>query len=222
MTSSPTPAPLSDPARHGPDVTAAAVRPRGGQATTRIRFVLVGAVAGVAWAASLRAFMQQLAGPDSTFSFAGTFGIIIPAGVAVGALLGWAEYQRRTGSQHRLLVLAPLLLGVVPLVQPGAIRALVTTGDGSGPIGLALLAMIGGYSVSGRGPLWPRTAAGVVTLAAVAATFLAPKPSPDLSVTTAQGAWFATLGSSLFVILALACSIPMRQTASPVPDGSVP
>ena len=222
MTSSPTPAPLSDPAWHGPDVTATAVRPRGGPAATRIRFVLVGAVAGVAWAASLRAFMRQLAGPDSTFSFAGTFGIIIPAGIAVGALLGWAEYQRRTGSQHRLLVLAPLLLGVVPLVQPGAIQALVTTGDGSGPVGLALLAMIGGYSVSGRGPRWARTAAGLVTLAAVAATFLAPKPSPDLSVTTAQGAWFATLGSSLFVVLALACSIPMRQTVGPVPGGSIP
>jgi hypothetical protein len=82
--------------------------------------------------------------------------------------------------------------------------------------------MIGGYRVSGRGPLWARTAAGVVTLAAVAATFLAPKPSPDLSVTTAQGAWFATLGSSLFVVLALACSIPMRQTVSPVPGRSIP
>src|ERR1700723_4354076 len=101
MTSSPTPAPLSAPAWHGPDVTATAVRPRGGPAATRIRFVLVGAVAGVAWAASLRAFMQQLAGPDSTFIFAGTFGIIIPAGVAVGALLGWAGDPRPTGSQHR-------------------------------------------------------------------------------------------------------------------------
>jgi hypothetical protein len=28
---------------------------------------------------------------------------------------------------------------------------------------------------------------------------LTPKPRPDLSVTTAQGAWFATLGSSLVV-----------------------
>jgi hypothetical protein len=189
----------------------------------RIRFFLIGAVVGVAWAASLRAFMQQLGGPDSTFSFAGTFGIIIPAGVAVGALLGWAEYQRRAGSQHRLLILAQLLLlGVVPPVQPGAIQALVTTGDGAGPTGLALLAMVGGYSVSGRGPLWARIVAGVVALAGIAATFLAPKPSPDLSFTTVQGAWFATLGSSLFVVLALACSIPMRRTDSPVPDGSTP
>jgi hypothetical protein len=57
----------------------------------RIRLILQGAILGLAWAASLRGFMMALAGPDSTFSFTGTSGIIIPAGVAVGALLGWAE-----------------------------------------------------------------------------------------------------------------------------------
>ena len=72
----------------------------------RIRFILTGAVFGIAWACSLRGFMQQLAGADSTFTFAGTFGVIIPAGTVVGALLGWAEYQRRAGHQHRLLILA--------------------------------------------------------------------------------------------------------------------
>jgi len=36
------------------------------------------------------------------------------------------------------------------------------------------------------------------------------KPYPDLSVTTPYGAWAATLASSLFAALALACSIPMR------------
>ena len=60
----------------------------------RIRFILVGAVIGLAWAASLRGFMMVLAGPDSTFTFTGTFGIIIPTGIIVGALLGWAEHQR--------------------------------------------------------------------------------------------------------------------------------
>ena len=65
----------------------------------RIRFMLLGAVVGLAWAASLRGFMMALAGPDSTFT--GTFGIIIPTGIVVGVLLGWAEHQRRTGPQHR-------------------------------------------------------------------------------------------------------------------------
>jgi hypothetical protein len=46
----------------------------------RIPSILIGAVAGIAWAASLRGFMQQLAGPESNFTFTGTVGIIIPTG----------------------------------------------------------------------------------------------------------------------------------------------
>jgi hypothetical protein len=33
----------------------------------RIRFILTGAVVGIAWACSLRGFMRQLAGADSTW-----------------------------------------------------------------------------------------------------------------------------------------------------------
>jgi hypothetical protein len=168
----------------------------------RIRLILLGAVIGLAWAASLRGFMMVLAGPDSTFTFTGTFGIIIPAGIIVGALLGWAEHQRRTGTQYRLLILAPLLIGIIPNLAAG---------PDPGPIGLALLAMAGGYAVSGRGPLWTRIVAGIVNLAGLAVTFLAPKPYPDLSYTTPHGAWFDTLAASLGVTLALACSIPMRR-----------
>jgi hypothetical protein len=174
-------------------------------ARDRIRFIVIGAVIGIAWAASLRGFMQQLAGPTSTFSFGGTFGIIIPAGTATGALLGWAEYQRRTGLQYGLLIAAPLLIGIIPVLFTGQLDM--------GPVGLALLAMAGGYSVSGRGPLWARIVAGTA-FASVPVTFVAPKPYPDLSVTTPHGAWFATLASSLFVTLALASSIPMRRPAS--------
>jgi len=172
--------------------------------TGRVRFILVGAVVGIAWAASLRGFMSQLAGPDSTFTYSGTFGIIIPAGVVVGALLGWAEYQRRTGPQYRLLIAAPLLIGIIPVLFTGQLDL--------GPVSLALLAMAGGYSVSGRGPLWARIVAGAA-FAIVPVTFVAPKPYPDLSATTPHGAWFATLASSLFVTLALASSIPMRRPA---------
>jgi hypothetical protein len=180
---------------HQPDLHTA--KTRSSVTLSRIRLMLLGAVIGLTWAASLRAFMQQLAGPESTFTFSGTFGIIIPTGIIVGALLGWAEHQRRTGSPHPLLILAPLLIGVA--------------GDGPAPFGLALLAMVGGYAVSGRGPLWARIVAGIVNLAGVVVTFLAPKPYPDLTVTTPHGAWFATLAASLGVTLALACSIPMRR-----------
>ena len=185
----------------------------------RIRFILVGAVIGLAWAASLRGFMQQLAGPDSTFTFAGTFGIIIPTGTIVGALLGWAEYQRRSGHQYQLLILAPLLIGIIP--------NLTSAGLDPGPIGLAVLAMIGGYAISGRGPRWTRTVAGIVNLSGIAVTFLAPKPYPDLNAATPHGAWFATLASSLGLVLALACAIPRclpehHDTPAPAPTPPAP
>jgi len=169
----------------------------------RARFIMIGAVAGIAWAASLRGFMQELAGPGSTFTFTGTFGIIISTGTVVGALLGWAEYQHRVGHQHKLLILAPLLIGVVPDLATAALDP--------APIGLALLAMAGGYAISGRGPLGTRIVAGIINLAGVAVTFLAPKPSPDLATTTPHGLWFGTLGASLGAVLALACAIPMRR-----------
>jgi hypothetical protein len=168
----------------------------------RIRLILVGAVLGLAWAAALRGYMMQLAGPTSTFTFSGTFGIILPTGTLVGALLGWAEYQRRAGRWYPLLIGAPLLLAILP--------SLLTAGLDLAPVGLALSAMVGGYAVSGRGPLWVRSVAGLIAVGAIVAPFAAPKPYPDLSVTTPYGAWAATLASSLFVALALACSIPMR------------
>jgi hypothetical protein len=70
-------------------------------AMARIRLILLGAVVGLTWAASLRGYMMVLAGPTSTFTFSGTFGIILPAGTLTGALLGWAEYQRRAGHRYR-------------------------------------------------------------------------------------------------------------------------
>jgi hypothetical protein len=169
----------------------------------RIRLILLGAILGLTWTASLRGFMMVLAGPDSTFTFAGTFGIVIPTGIIVGALLGWAEHQRRTDRQYGLLILAPLLIGIIPDVATASLD--------TGPITLALWAMIGGYAISGRGPRGTRIVAGIVNLSGIVVTFLAPKPYPDLSATTPRGAWFATLASSLGLVLALACAIPMRR-----------
>jgi hypothetical protein len=171
----------------------------------RIPCIAIGAVVGIAWSASLRGFMQQLAGPDSGFTFAGTFGILIPTGATVGALLGWAEYQNRVGRQFRLLILAPLLIGIVP--------DLATATADPAPIGLALLAMAGGYAVCGRGPRWTRMVAGIINLTGVAVTFVAPKPAPNLSAATPQGLWFDTLAASLGMVLALACAIPMRHAS---------
>lgn len=176
------------------------------------RAVAVGAVLGVAWTSSLRGWMVHIAGPDSTFTWLGTFvGLLLP-GAVVGALLGWAEHLRRTGGRPgwRRLALAPLLLAVTPLLLPGGLRTLVTTGMGSGAIGIVLFGMLGGFTLSGRGRLWPRLAGGILAFAPVPAAFLAPAFRPELDPGTPAGAWFAANFSALFITLALACAIPLR------------
>jgi hypothetical protein len=168
----------------------------------RIRFIAAGALFGVTWAAGLRGFMMVLAGLDSSFTFRGTFGVILPTGLVVGALLGAAEYDRRTGRWHAAFLATPLLLGVLPVF---------VLGDGGTPLTLALTGMVGGYAMSGRGPRWARAIALALTAAAVVTVFAAPKPGLDLGLTTPKGAWFDVLAASLYLTFALACSIPMRR-----------
>jgi len=80
----------------------------------------------------------------------------LPGGV-VGALIGWVEHLRRNGGHRswRWLALSPLLFPIAALSLPGAITTLVTSGQGSGAIGIALFGMLGGVALSGRGPLLP-------------------------------------------------------------------
>ena len=120
--------------------------------------VLVGAVCGLAWAASLRVLMAEFAGPESTFDWFGTFeGVLLP-GAVVGALLGWAAHPR--GRAPRWLVAAPL---VFVLFTP----SVFVDGLGGGAIAVPLLGMAGGYALASRGPRWARWAAGAVALLAV-------------------------------------------------------
>jgi hypothetical protein len=177
------------------------------------RSVVVGAVLGVAWSASLRGYMAQLAGPESEVTWLGTFGGVILPGAVVGALLGWARHCRGAGPAW--LAWSPLLLAVAPLALPGAIPTLVTTGMGGGAIGLTLLALLGGWSLSGRGPRLVRIPAGILAYALVPAVYLGPPMRPELDPATPYGAWVATLVSALFVLLSLACAIPTRRPTDP-------
>jgi len=126
--------------------------------------VLVGAVVGLAWAASLRVLMAEFAGPESTFDWFGTFeGVLLP-GLVVGALLGWAAHL--AGQAPRWLVAAPL---VVVLFTPSVLLSVFVDGLGGGAIAVPLFGMAGGYALAGRGPRWARWAAGAVALLPVPA-----------------------------------------------------
>jgi hypothetical protein len=168
--------------------------------------VLVGAVCGLAWAASLRSFMAQFAGPESTFDWFGTFeGVLLP-GAVVGALLGWAAHLR--GRAPRWLVAAPL---VFVLFTPSALVSVFVDGLGGGAIAVPLLGMAGGYALAGLGPRWARWAAGTVALLAVPGWLvLASFAGGTLALTTPRGAWVAALLLSLLAVLAFGCALPHR------------
>ena len=174
---------------------------------TLIGLLGAGAVLGVAWSSSLRAFMAQLAGPDSTLTWLGTFlGVILPGGV-VGALIGWAEHLRRNGGRRGWRWLA---------FTTGQRDAAEHAEQGDADRSAALSASHQGGDGAGQGqcrdrePLRLRIPCGVIAFALVPAAYLGPPMRPELDPATPLGAWVATHFSALFITLAIACAIPLR------------
>lgn len=169
--------------------------------------ILAGAVGGLAWAASLRAFMVEIAGAESQFAWLETFvGILLP-GVVAGALLGWAELRRRAGRPLPVLILAPLLFPLATLSLPGQLWTLLTTGLGSGALATPLIGMAGGYALAGS-RRWARIVCGVVALSLVPLAVIA---VAVLGIpVTARFTWVFLLLFSLLAVQAWACAIPLR------------
>lgn len=187
---------------------------------------LLGAVIGLAWAASLRGWMAELAAHTSQFEWIGTFAVILLPGALVGLLLGLADHSRRTGGRRgwRWFALAPLLLGLAPQFVPGAFEQLITTGIGGAAISVGLFGILAGYAVSRRGPVWLRIVCGLpalafVVLAALTSLGFVPTdfgaiPSEELEP---RETWVAVTVVSLLVVFAFACSIPHRRVVTRSP-----
>ena len=182
-------------------------------------FAGFGAICGLAWAASLRGFMVEIAGQGSTFAWIGTFGQILIPGLLTGLLLGVAEHFRRTGGRRgwRWLAAAPALFILALLLTPEVLVALVTEGIGGGAIAIPIFGMLGGFAISGRGPLGGRVVAGVLATAGAIGGAIAPSMIQPryLALTEPRGLWVALLFFSLIVAFAAACSIPHRRVAVP-------
>lgn len=177
--------------------------------------VVLGAVLGIAWSSSLRGWMAQVAGAESTFTWLGTFVAVILPGAMAGALLGWAEHLRRTGGRRRRwLAFSPLLLPIAALSLPGALARFLATGLGGGAVGVVLFGLLGGVALGGRGPGWLRILCGVVGFVPVPLTFLF-SFRPGLDPGTPLGVWMAVDFAALFGTLAVACAIPLRRPARP-------
>lgn len=193
-------------------MTGTAGTPAAGTRAGARSLVVGGAVCGLAWASAMRGVMAEVAGPESTIGWIGTFeGILLPGAVA-GALLGWAEHLRRTGGRRRWLVAAPL---VFVLATPGIVVSVFVDGLGGGALAVSLVGMAGGYALAGGGPRWARWAAGVLALLPVPAWLVgASAVGGRLAPDTPRGAWVAVLFLSLLAVLALGCALPHRRPAS--------
>jgi MFS family permease len=160
--------------------------------------------------------MVELAGHESVFTWGGTFGALLVPGALTGGLLGWAEYRRRTGRRRgqAWLILAPLPFVVAPMLLPGALRQLVTSGLGGGAIAVAAMGVVGGFALSGRGRRWARVLCGTVGVAFAVALAGTVAGMSGQSLTEPRAAWAAVLAAALFAVLALGCSIPFRDGGS--------
>ncbi|WP_084103245.1 hypothetical protein [Demequina sp. NBRC 110056] len=199
----PTPGPLP-----APDATRTVARaPRAGL------LVAVGTVTGVTWAAALRAYMIELAGPVSTFTWWGTFGAILLPGAVAGGLLGWAWSRATLGRPSAWFALAPAVLAVAPMLEPGALADLLTQGLGGGAIGVVLVGLAGGYALGSRGRRWVRLLVGALWALALAGFAATPALIAEMPVTTPDGAWLVVLVVGLMATLSVACVAPFARRA---------
>jgi hypothetical protein len=182
------------------------------------RRILVGGFLGLAWGASLRAWMTLLAlelGDRPRLTWSGSFGAILLPAAVVGALVGAAVYAAETSDSKRWrwVILAPLLLALTAAVATeNFLTLLLTSGIGGGAIGVALIGVLGGYALSGFGPSWLRWVSGalaaVFTVALVYPLYFAGSaPADTLSASKVFGALLFAL---LMILLIVGVSAPAR------------
>lgn len=183
------------------------------------RLGAAGAVAGIAWASALRAYMWFISERPHV-DWVGTFVLILMPGAVCGALLGIAEARRRAGAGRGLgwFALAPVVFAVAALSPPGALWTFLTTGLGGGAVAVALVAVGGGFALGQRGPRWARALVGALALALLGGITGTVWFVGGLPIGEPLGWWIAALVVSLLVTLALAASIPFRRPlAVPAP-----
>ena len=163
----------------------------------------IGALCGLAWAGALRSYMSELGGAESSVSWVDTFvGILLPGAVA-GALLGAAAATEPIGRGRTALrwyAAAPLVLAIIPMLLPGQLVALFTTGLGGGAVGVPLGGLAGGYVLGGR-RRWARISCMPLSLLILVGVPAAvPALSPvRLGLRTPRGTWVMLLAATLIL-----------------------
>ena len=174
----------------------------------------VGGLAGFVWAAALRAFMWEVAGDEAGADLAGTFAWVLLPGLAIGALLGWAEHARWSGPipARRWLIWTPMIFVAVLLQDPLDLLSGFEGGIGLAAVAVPAICMLGGYAIGGRGPLWVRGVCGLVLLSSIPIWSLTATDvgGSSLSLMSPHGAWAALLYWGLLGTFSMAAAIPHR------------
>ncbi|MFB9310961.1 hypothetical protein BJY17_003221 [Agromyces hippuratus] len=187
----------------------------------RWALISVGAIAGLAWAGALRAWMAELSGSISAFSWGTFVGVLLP-GLIVGAAIGWASTVGPAASarERRMLrwcAASPFAFAIAPMLIPGGLVGLLTQGLGGGAVLIALIAIGGGYAFGGGRPMWARAICGVLAIGvsiAVALMLGSMMRGAALALTTPRGAWLAVLDLALMLTLIAAASVPFRKLSA--------
>ena len=186
----------------------------------------VGAVCGFAWAATLRAFMWEVAGDAAGVEWEGTFVWVLLPGTLIGALLAAAEHRRWTGSlpHARWLVWSPMLFAAVLFKNPLDLLGGFEGGVGFAAVAVPVMCMVGGYAIAGHGPLWVRGLCGLVTLSALPIWSLTATDvgGPSMSLGKPYGLWAAILYWGLLATFSMAAAIPHRRPVPPLDPRSPP
>ncbi|MGI9084109.1 MAG: hypothetical protein ACR2FE_02320 [Aeromicrobium sp.] len=188
---------------------------------------IVGALAGFAWAAALRAFMWEVAGDEAGADWVGTFAWVLLPGAVIGWLLARAEHRRWTGSvpHRRWLIWSPMLFTAVLVHNPLDLASGFEGGIGLAAVAVPAICMLGGYAIAGRGPLWVRGACGLVLLLTIPIWSLTATDvgGSTMSLGNAHGAWAALLYWGLLATFSMAAAIPHRAPVVTVrPPASTP
>lgn len=181
--------------------------------------VTVGVLCGLAWSATLRAFMWEVAGRDASVEWAGTFLWVLLPGAVIGALLALAEYGRWAGAvpHRRWLVWSPMLFAAVLLRNPLDLANGFQGGIGVAAVAVPAICMLGGYAIAGRGLRWVRALCAVVTLSAIPIWSLTATDvgGSSMSLADPHGAWAAMLYWGLLATFSMAAAIPHRVSMPP-------
>jgi hypothetical protein len=185
------------------------IRTSGPRAATR--YLVVGGLCGLAWAAGLRGWMAELAagGSGSNVTWLTLVLVLLP-GTIIGALLGWSAYLRSKGVRgSRWLVFSPVLFASA-LLDPEILYGLITDGTGAGALIVLATTLSIGYVLSRRRRSIRRTACAVV--AALGLLLIGGMGGMAAPMSTARGAWVSLYGFVLVLLFGLASVLPHPPT----------